>query len=160
MTDEAHFDAILRPHRSLSAKGFKLLLGVLIVFNAAFAIVMVAQGAWPVAGFMGLDVLGVYIAFRLSYAQARAMERILIDGPALIVRRIDERGRVSEWQCPAYWASVDLREDDDHERGVLTVRSHGREFEIAKCLSPAERTEFATVLREALRRAKASPARA
>jgi uncharacterized membrane protein len=31
-------------------------------------------GAWPVVGFLGLDVLIVYLAFRASYAQAQAFE--------------------------------------------------------------------------------------
>jgi uncharacterized membrane protein len=50
-------DAVLRPHRSLSAKTFKYMLVAVIAVNVAVAVFFWAQGAFPVAGFLGLDVL-------------------------------------------------------------------------------------------------------
>jgi len=87
------FETVVRPYRSLNLFGFRLLMGALIVVNAGFGAVMLARGAWPVTGFMGLDVLAVYIAFRFSYAQSAALERITIADQSLIVARVDPRGR-------------------------------------------------------------------
>ncbi len=121
---EPIFDVVVRPYRSLHAFGFRLLMTVLIAANGAFGIFMAMRGAWPVTGFMGLDVLGVYIAFRLSYAQASAFERITIADKDLVVAQVDARGRAREWRCPSYWASIGLDEEND-ERGVLTVMASG-----------------------------------
>jgi len=150
---EAIFEAVVRPHRSLNAFGFRLLMTVLIVANGAFGAVMLAKGAWPVTGFLGLDVVAVYFAFRLSYGQAAAFERITIANNMFVVSQVDARGRVREWRCPSYWANVGYDEDGD-ERGVLTVRSHGREVEVGKFLHPEERTSLARELSDALRRAR------
>lgn len=65
-------DLELRPHRSLSPAGFGLLMAVLGGASLASGLMFVMIGAWPVFGFLGLDVLGVYIAFRISYARRRA----------------------------------------------------------------------------------------
>ena len=149
------FEAVIHPYRSLGPVGFALLLTVLIVVNAALAILMLVKGAWPIVGFLGLDVLAVYVAFRLSYAQARAFERVTIDDEALTVQRVDRRGRQREWRFPSYWVSVWFEGDDDE--GRVTLRSHGRSLEVGAYLAPFERKLFAEALREALRSAKASP---
>jgi len=73
--DALFMDAVLRPHRSLSLAAFKLLFGVFIAMNLAVAAFFLAQGAFPVAGFLGLDVLAVWLAFRWSYRGARRVER-------------------------------------------------------------------------------------
>jgi uncharacterized membrane protein len=147
------FEAVVRPHRSLNLFGFRLLMAVLIIANGVFALAMILQGAWPVVGFLGLDVLGVYIAFRLSYAQTRAFERISIAENSLVVAQVDGRGRAREWRCPSYWASVGYDEDKD-ERGVLTVGSHGKRIEIGHFLHRKEREELARQLRDALLRSR------
>jgi len=149
------FEAVIHPHRSLGAFGFGLLLAVVAGVNAVGAVVMLVYGAWPVVGFMGLDVLAVYVAFRLSYDQARAFERVTINGEALTVEQVDRKGRRREWRFPSYWVSVLFEGDEDE--GKVTVRSHGRSLEVGQYLAPFERKPFAEALREALRSAKASP---
>jgi uncharacterized membrane protein len=149
------FDAVIHPYRSLGPFGFRLFIGVLAGVNAAFAAVMISQGAWPVAGFLGLDVLAVTVAFRLSYAQARAFERVVIDGETLSVERVDQKGARQSWEFPAYWVSVWFEESETH--ATVTLRSHGRSLEVGALLSPFERKDFAQALRKALHDAKASP---
>lgn len=149
------FDAVIHPYRSLGAYGFGMLLAVVVGFNVIGAIFMLSHGAWPVVGFMGLDVLAVYVAFRLSYAQARAFERVTIDETALRVERVDPRGLRREWSFPSYWVNVFFEGDED--QGTVIVRSHGRSLEIGAFLAPFERKSFADALREALRAAKTSP---
>ncbi|MBI1213493.1 MAG: DUF2244 domain-containing protein [Alphaproteobacteria bacterium] len=147
------FETVVRPHRSLTLFGFRLLMTVLIISNGVFAVAMILHGAWPVVGFLGLDVLGVYIAFRLSYAQTRAFERITIADSSLVITRVDERGRSREWRYPSYWASVGYDEHDD-ERGILTVGSHGKRIEVGRFLHRKEREQLARQLRDALLRSR------
>lgn len=150
------FEAIIHPHRSLGRMGFGILLGVIIIANLVVATTALIHGAWPVAGFMGLDVVAVYAAFRISYDQARAFERVTINGDALVVERVDRKGKRREWSFPSYWVSVWF--DGDEENGTVILRSHGRALEIGSYLAPFERKEFAEVLRRALSDARrASP---
>lgn len=146
------FDAVIHPYRSLGPFGFRLFIGVLAAVNLAFAGVMISQGAWPVAGFLGLDVLAVYVAFQLSYEQARAYERVTIVGEMLTVERVDKDGARQEWSFPAYWVSVWV--DEGELQTTVTLRSHGRALEIGSYLSPFERKDFAEALRRALGEAK------
>ena len=150
------FDVVIHPYRSLGPFGFRLFIGILAGINVAFAAVMISQGAWPVAGFMGLDVLAIYVAFRLSYAQARAFERLVIVDDTLTVERVDRHGTRDAWTFPTYWVSVWYEGDDTD--GKVTLRSHGRSLEVGAFLAPFERKDFADALRRALHAVKASPA--
>lgn len=141
-------DAVLRPNRSLSLTAFRLMLIVVIVINVAVAAAFVAHGAYPVAGFLGLDVLALWLAFRINYRAAHAEERVRLAQSALHIERRDARGTIRHWVLNPIWAQV--AEDG---RGVA-VRGGKGSMRLGTFLSPAEREEFATALREALFRAK------
>ena len=55
--DEPFFRALLTPHRSLGRTGFAILMGALLFGWLATGALFLSQGAWPVFGFFGLDVL-------------------------------------------------------------------------------------------------------
>lgn len=149
------FDAVIHPYRSLGTRGFWILFAVVVAVNLVGAVLSLSLGAWPIAGFMGLDVLAVYVAFRLNYAQARAFERIVVDGETLTVERVDRKGARRAWRFPSYWVSVWFEGDEEH--GTVTLRSHGRSLQIGDYLSPFERKDFADALRAALHEARSSP---
>lgn len=154
--DRPVFDAVIHPYRSLSAEGFRWLFLFVVVANIAAAGIAVSLGGWPIVGFLGLDVLAVYVAFRLSYAQTRAFERVTVDREALVVERVDRKGARAEWRFPSYWVSVWYEGDEEQSR--VTLRSHGRSLEIGGYLPPVERQDFAEALRQALRSARTAQA--
>ncbi len=82
--------AILTPHRSLSRKGFIILMLVIAGFNFTLGMVFYLIGAWPVLGFMGLDVALIWWAFRANFADARRAEHIEITADELVLRRLAE----------------------------------------------------------------------
>lgn len=141
-------DAVLRPHRSLSLSAFRLMLVAVIAINAVVALVFIAQGAFPVAGFLGLDVLALWIAFRVNYRAGRAEERVRVAASQVHFERRDPKGASAHWVLNPVWARV--AHDD---RGVL-IRSGGGTLRIAAFLPPDERAEFAQALSAALWRAK------
>src|SRR5216684_3519452 len=95
--DPAHaelFSALLTPHRSLSRAGFLVLMAFLSFVSFAAGLAFWLMGAWPVLGFFGLDVLAVYLAFRINFRHARASEEIRITPSELRLRRVSHRGHV------------------------------------------------------------------
>ena len=72
------FSALLTPHRSLNRTGFLAVMAFLSVVSFATGVAFLLMGAWPVFGFFGLDVLAVYVAFRINFRRARASEEIRI----------------------------------------------------------------------------------
>jgi len=153
--DIPELDLLLRPHRSLSPTGFWVIMAILAVWSFVGGIVFLSVGAWPVIGFVGIDVALVWIAFRASYGDRR-YERVRLAGGILTIDGIDRRGRRTHHELPSYWVRVSLEAITDSNR--LLLSSHGRHIAVGSFLSPGERTELATQIQEALMRSKATPA--
>lgn len=150
------FDAVLRPHRSLSKPGFLIVMGVLAVVSFSAGMVFLLQGAWPVMGFFGLEVALVYIAFRMNYRDGRLFETVQLSPEELLIRRVDPKGRAASWSFHPNWLRVVMDNPPEHE-SQLVLTSHGRSLTIGAFLTPDERLEVALALRAALSQWKVSP---
>lgn len=149
-----YLDAELRPHRSLSPTGFLVVMAVLAGMSFVAGVAYVANGAWPVMGFFGLDVALVWIAFRISYRQARLTECVRVTAEDLDVVRRQPSGRERRWRLPAYWTRVRIDDPVRHD-SRLELACRGETLEIAAFLPPQERGEFARSLAYALAEARA-----
>lgn len=148
MDGELYMDAELRPHRSLSLKAFRLMLIVVILANLIVATAFIAQGAFPVAGFLGLDVLALWLAFRWNYRAGRIAEYVRVGPHRVHVASVDAKGAATHWVLNPVWARV------ARDGGGVLIRDGAGQLRIAAFLSPKERAEFAAALDLALHRAK------
>jgi uncharacterized membrane protein len=154
--EPAVFDAVLTPHRSLPARGFVLLMTAICVVSFAAGLLFFLVGAWPVVGFFGLDVLLIYLAFRINYRRARMYETLHLTHGALTVRRVDYRGEERRWSFQPTWLQVLIDEPARHD-SQLTLRSHGKSLVIGRFLAPRERADLARALRAAIAQLHAAP---
>jgi uncharacterized membrane protein len=143
--ENTHFSALLTPHRSLEPKGFMVLMGAVCLVSFGTGLVFYMLGAWPVIGFMGLDVALIYIAFRLNYRAARLYETVDLTRDALTVTHV--------WNFNPYWVRVRLEERIGRS-SELSLASHGDRLVLATFLSDPEREDFAQALSTALYMAK------
>jgi uncharacterized membrane protein len=153
------FSAIITPHRSLGSAGFLAVMlavgGISFVGGVAFLM----AGAWPVVGFLGLDVLLVYWAFRANYRAAAAYEQVTVTASELRIRKVSHRGEIAEWSLNPVWARLDRETHEDFGIERLFLVSHGRRLPIATFLGPREKESFASALAGALGEAKRGPTR-
>lgn len=149
-----YMDAVITPNRSLSPGGFYWLIGALIAFNTITAGFFLAIGALPVPVFLGLDVLGVYIAFRASYASGRLAERVQVSAEEVRVA-YEAAGRSrTVWRSPTAFTGVAVEMLGEHDARVR-LRLSGRRLTVGRALSPRERGDFAAALEQAIHAARA-----
>ncbi len=153
------FSAVLTPHRSLSPTGFLLFMLLLGGISFATGIAFLLAGAWPVFGFLGLDVLLVYWAFRLNYRSARAYEQVTVTASELTIRKVSHHGRISEWTLNPLWVRLDRVVHAEFGIERLFLVSRGQRLAIAGFLGPHEKESFALALSTALGEAKRGPTR-
>ena len=153
MSDPVYMDAEIRPNRSLSERGFIVLIAVVTLANCVSAAVFVAMGATFVPIFLGIDLLAVIIAFMASFRAARRVERVQVTSRDVRVVQ-ESRGDVRLiWQSPTAFTRVHVERDDGRTVGLKLALS-GRELPLAAALSPRERAEFASALERAIWQAK------
>lgn len=119
--------------------------------NLAVGGLFMAIGAWPVAGFAGLDVLLIWWAFRANFAGARQLERISITDHELVFDRIQANRPPQQQRFVRRWVRVELEEDRERELiGRLSLVSGRNRLTIGDFLAPEERKTLAAALRAAL----------
>ncbi|HVK40854.1 MAG TPA: DUF2244 domain-containing protein, partial [Phenylobacterium sp.] len=101
-----YMDAVITPNRSLSQRGFVVLISVITFFNCAAAAVFLSMGAVFVPFFLGLDLLAVIAAFLVSYASAKRIERVRVTSRE--VRVVYETPKSSQviWESPTAFTRV------------------------------------------------------
>ena len=159
-SEPALFSAIITPHRSLSANGFLVVMALVGGLSFIGGMFFFLLGAWPVVGFLGLDVLLVYWAFRANYRAAAAFEEVTVTPSELRIRRVSHRGETAEWTLNPLWTKLDRETSEEFGLLKLFLVSRGRKLPVAGVLSPKERESFAIALSAALGEARRGPTRA
>jgi uncharacterized membrane protein len=149
----SRFSAVLTPHRSLGPKGFMVLMTAVSAVSFGTGLLFYMLGAWPVIGFMGLDVALVYVAFKLNFRALRLYETVDLTQDALTVTRVAPSGKAQSWSFNPYWVRLSL-EPRLGRTSELSLASHGKRLVFASFLTDEEREDFASALRAALASAR------
>lgn len=148
-----YLDAEIRPNRSLPNPAFWVLMAAFGVISFTAGIAFMLLGAWPVLGFFGLDVLIVFLAFKLSYRDGRRLETIKVTEEEIRVARRSPFGHLTAFRVPLAWTRVELAgEGEPDVQARLTHK--GRNLIIGAMLSPKEREALAEAVRGAIEAAR------
>jgi uncharacterized membrane protein len=152
--EEPFFRALLTPHRSLGRTGFAVLMGALLAGWLVTGAVFLSRGAWPVFGFFGLDVLLVYVCFKLNYRAARAREEVSVSRTSLDIKKTAPSGRSEAHHFNPFWAKFAIARHDEIGIVGMAVEGQGRSVPIGGFLNPDDRESFAKAFSLALATAK------
>ncbi len=147
------FQAEVIPHRSLSARGLRLIIAFVCTVSLGTTTLFWSLGAWPIAGFNGGEILLALALLRAHQKSARAREVLLLSGAGLRILRIDAKGRQSEQLLPAGWLNVVLTERPGRVPG-LYLAARGAQVEVARSLGEPEKRDLAEALAGAVHRLK------
>jgi len=153
-SEQVLFEARLSPHRSLSFAGFTILMLALAGISFAIGVTFLMLGAWPVFGFLGLDVALVWFAFRVNYWEARAYEDIRMTSNLLSVCQVSARGQARVTNFNPRWTKLEKIEDDLSGTTRVALISRDIALIIGAFLPPFHKSELAKTLSSALAIAK------
>lgn len=149
------FTAVLTPHRSLGPNGFLVLMVCLGAVSFVAGILFLMIGAWPVFGFFGLDVLLIYLAFRLNYKAARAYEEISISRTEVIIRKVGPGKKREEYVFNPFWVRLSVTKLSDEGVTNIALLNRDQKIDLGNFLNPQDRTSFAAAITRALSASKA-----
>jgi uncharacterized membrane protein len=149
MIGQTYMDAVITPNRSLSERGFIILIAVVTLANCCSAAGFVAMGATLVPIFLAIDVFAVLIAFIASFRAAKRVERVQVTARDVRVTHETPTSSRVVWESPTAFTRVAVEKEEERTVGVNLMLS-GREIPVAAALSPRERGEFAEALQHAI----------
>ena len=151
---DALFEARLTPYRSLSARGFRILMICVGTLCFTIGTVFWALGFWPVLGFMGLDVAIIYWAFRANYASGRAYEEVSISRDTVKLRQVSHHGNEMQHAFPQFGTRFEVDRHDEIGITQMRLANRGQAVTFGAMLNPRDKDSFADAFSAALSRAK------
>lgn len=144
-----YLDAVLEPPRSLSPRGFNRVMLALGFASLLSSIYFLAVGAWPVMGFLGLEILALWLVFRFSFRAQQARTYVRVTAETIDVRKVDGWGRERRARLASHFARVEF---DRQAAGphALRVASSAKAYVVGEFLTPRERESFARRLAQAI----------
>lgn len=149
------FAAQLTPYRAMSPRAMRGVIAFTAILASIPGIIFYAMGAWPIVGFMGLDVALLWWAMSKNLKDGEAFEEITLWQDELHIRQVSANGKERESAFNPFWVKFTTRQDQSNE--IITglhITYRGTAMEIGAFLNPADKKSFSHVFGQALARAK------
>jgi uncharacterized membrane protein len=147
--DPAAFEAVLYPNQPPPARNLAVLLAAVFGVAIGVSIGFFLAGAWPVVGFIGIELILLAACLIWARRMATYAEHIRLDDTGLHVRTTAGRRTLRSWRLEPYWVRVRLEEVRPGEP-VLRLTAHGHTLTIGRFLNADERSDVAAALEAAL----------
>lgn len=145
----ALFNAVITPHRSLSATGLRWLLAVITLLAALVSFRFWLLGAWPVIAFSVVEVGLAGVLLWLNHRAGRSVEWVTLYEHEVRIVRTTPSGVRHETSLPTAWLTVDL-DEQAHRVTRLWLGHRARREEIGAALGEDEKRDLARAMRLAL----------
>lgn len=149
------FAATLTPHRSLTPAGKRVVVGLVAALALVPGVLFYVAGAWPVIGFMGLDVLGIWLALTLSMRTGKTCEMLTLWPGALELRKISAKGSEEVLSFNPHEVRFVIDRDFNERVTGLWLKERERRVTLGGFLSQDEKLSLSKAFGTALRRARA-----
>ena len=96
------------PSQEPLKKGFTILMCIITFICLTGGAIFWFLGAWPVFGFLGLDIVLIYFAFKINYRSGEMYERFQIISAKTKDSSFLSSGKMQIWELNPYWAKQKL----------------------------------------------------
>jgi uncharacterized membrane protein len=148
------FAAKLTPNRSLGRRGYRIVLALMAVMATMPALVFLSLGAWPIVGFLALDVLVIWWALSVSMRDAKRYELVTLWPDQLELKQVDGNGKEVLSRFNPYFVKLVVDRDFNERTTGLHLRTRDRDVVLGAFLNPDEKSSFAKAFGTALKRAR------
>jgi len=148
-----YLDAVLEPPRSLTTRGLNRVMLMLGAFSAVFSLGFLLVGAWPVVGFLGVEILALWLVFQWSFRAQTARTYVRVTADEVDVRKVDGWGRERRASMASHFARVEFDRTDTGPNALRLATSRNA-YPLGEFLTPRERETFARRLMQAISEAR------
>ena len=145
-----YLDIKIYRNQSLTTRGLYILMFFITIPASYIGISFYVLGAWPVLGFMGFEILLIYIAFKILFYKNKFYEHIILDSEKLNILFKKKNKIIKKIELEPTWVQVKIEKIYENEE-TLIVSSHGKKIILANYLIPEERLKLAGKIKSGLR---------
>ena len=151
--EKTFLDITVLPYRSLTKKGFRNLMFIVSLIFFLVGVFFWHIGAWPVFGFLGLDVLLLYYAFKINYKSGEIFETIKIIHEKFSITRSFPSGKKQVWNLETYWTKVEILNPAQNQHNLI-VKSKDKVVLLGSFLNLNDKKKLLSKIESALKLSK------
>ena len=120
------------PYQS-STKSIFIILGIiLMLWSILFSLFLIAQGAWPVSIFLGVEYLVIVVLIRKYFKEKNINDQINIDEKEISIKKFKGDKLLYSSEFSTYWSKVFFTKQKNKSK--LLLRESNKETEVASFL--------------------------
>ncbi len=148
------FAATLKPHRSLTRRGYRYVIALACVMASIPGIVFFSLGAWPIVGFLGLDIVAIGWALTASMKSGKQYEVVTLWPDELEVKQVAASGKAEITRFNPFFVKLVIDRDFNERTTALHLRTRDTDLTIGAFMNPDDKASFAKVFGTALKKAR------
>ena len=122
----------ITPYQSSSKSIFIVLGIILMIWSILFSLFLIAQGAWPVSIFLGVEYLVIVFLIRLYFKEKNLNDQISIDEKEISIKKFKGDKLFYSSEFKTYWSKVFFTKQKN--RSKLSIRESNKETNLATFL--------------------------
>ena len=122
----------IKPYQSCSKTVFLFLGIIFISWISLFSIFLIAQGAWPVSIFLGLEYLVIFYLIRLYFKEKNIKDEININQKEISIKKFKGDELLYSSKFNTYWSKVFFTKQKNESK--LSIRESNKETNLATFL--------------------------
>ena len=122
----------IKPYQSCSKTVFLFLGIIFISWISLFSIFLIAQGAWPVSIFLGLEYLVIFYLIRLYFKEKNIKDEININQKEISIKKFKGNELLYSSKFNTYWSKVFFTKFKNTSK--LSIKESDKETEVATFL--------------------------
>ena len=120
------------PYKS-SSKLLFIILGIILMFwSILFSLFLIAQGAWPVSIFLGVEYLIIVFLIRIYFRENNINDQISIDEKEISIKKFKGNKLFYSEKFSTYWSKIFFSKQKNKSK--LSIKESGREINLATFL--------------------------
>ena len=138
----------------MGARGLRVVVALTAIAATVPAIAFYSLGAWPIVGFLGLDVLLIWWALSTSMRDGRRYETVTLWPDQLELKQVEGTGKETLSRFSPQLVKLVIDRDFNERTTGLHLRTADRDVVLGAFLNADEKSSFAKAFGTALKRAR------
>ncbi|WP_423065674.1 DUF2244 domain-containing protein [Devosia sp. CN2-171] len=138
----------------MGRRGFRAVIVMVAVLATIPGIIFFSMGAWPIVGFMGLDVGLIAWALLAHQRDGKRYEQVTLWPDQLELKQVDGTGKETLTRFNPFYVKLVIDRDFNERTTGLHLRTGERDIEVGTFLNTDEKSSFAKAFGTALKRAR------
>ena len=138
----------------MGARGLRVVVALTAIAATVPAVAFYSLGAWPIVGFLGLDVLLIWWALSTSMRDGRRYETVTLWPDQLELKQVEGTGKETLSRFSPQLVKLVIDRDFNERTTGLHLRTADRDVVLGAFLNADEKSSFAKAFGTALKRAR------